>query len=224
MNIERLVAATNNAEFTCTDAGCGWALHTVAMPANQAGVCTVPLAAPPCTGKSTDAVKADIVDDAVNFFGPRLDVRAPELTVPANLTVNATSPAGATVTFTATATDNTDASPTVTCTPASGSVFAIATTPVQCTATDDRGNRRRRRSPSPCWAPDRSWRTSSRPSSARARRCARSSPVSISQRPRQRTAACVSLRTFTTLARLLAPTRAAAWIADANRIRAVLAC
>ena len=140
VNIEPLVAATNNAEFTCTDAGCGWAPHTVAMPANQAGVCTVPLAAPPCTGKSTDAVKADIVDDAINFFGPRLDVRAPELTVPANLTVNATSPAGATVTFTATATDNTDASPTVTCTPASGSVFAIATTPVQCTATDDRGN------------------------------------------------------------------------------------
>ena len=37
-----------------------------------------PLAAPPCTGKSTDAVKADIVDDAIDFFGPRLDVRAPE--------------------------------------------------------------------------------------------------------------------------------------------------
>ena len=44
------------------------------------------------------------------------------------------------------------------------------------------------------------------------------------QRPLHRTAACVSLRTFATLARLLAPTRAAAWIADANRIRAVLAC
>ncbi len=127
VNIQRLVAATNNAEYTCTDAGCGWAPHTVALPANQVGVCTVPLAAPPCTGLSTDQLKPDIVDYAVDFFGPRLDVRAPELTVPANLTVNATSPAGATVNFTATATDNTDDSPTVTCTPASGSVFAIAT-------------------------------------------------------------------------------------------------
>ena len=53
------------------------------------------------------------------------------------MTVNATSPAGATVTFTATASD--DGSATTTCTPASGATFPIGTTTVECTATDDEG-------------------------------------------------------------------------------------
>ena len=59
--------------------------------------------------------------------------------VPANITVNATSPQGAVVTYTPpTATDESgDSSPaSVSCTPASGSTFAIGTTKVTCTATD----------------------------------------------------------------------------------------
>ncbi len=60
----------------------------------------------------------------------------PTLTgVPADMTVEATSSSGATVNYaTPGATDENTA--TVDCVPASGSVFAIATTIVTCTATD----------------------------------------------------------------------------------------
>ena len=68
------------------------------------------------------------------------DNSAPLLTVPVTVSVNATSPAGARVTYIATATDNVDVDPEVVCTPASGSIFAIGTTTVTCTATDDAGN------------------------------------------------------------------------------------
>jgi hypothetical protein len=69
-----------------------------------------------------------------------LDETPPEITVPADITVNATSPAGATVEFTVTATDENPANPAVTCTPFSGSVFPIGNTTVDCDATDAAGN------------------------------------------------------------------------------------
>ncbi len=48
---------------------------------------------------------------------------------------------GAIVHWTApTATDDTDASPSVSCDPASGSLFGLGTSTVTCTATDDSGN------------------------------------------------------------------------------------
>ena len=63
----------------------------------------------------------------------------PVVTVPANMTVEATSPTGATVTFTATASDAQDGPITPTCMPASGTPFAIGTKPVICKATDSGG-------------------------------------------------------------------------------------
>jgi hypothetical protein len=61
--------------------------------------------------------------------------------VPGNITVPATSGAGATVTYTTpSATDNADPSPSVGCAPPSGSTFPIGTTTVTCTATDASGN------------------------------------------------------------------------------------
>lgn len=57
--------------------------------------------------------------------------------VPTDITVDATSSQGAVVTYTApTATDEDGSSPPVTCSPASGSTFAIGTTTVTCTASD----------------------------------------------------------------------------------------
>jgi len=50
---------------------------------------------------------------------PPPDTTAPVLTVPADLTVEATDAAGAVVTYTASATDEVDAAPVVSCTPAS---------------------------------------------------------------------------------------------------------
>ena len=69
------------------------------------------------------------------------DVTAPSITCPLDVTVDCTSPSGASVTFpTLSVSDNCDASPTVVCNPASGSIFPLGTTQVTCTATDASGN------------------------------------------------------------------------------------
>ena len=68
------------------------------------------------------------------------DTTAPKLTVPSGITVNATGAGGAVVQFFPTAADAADPSPDVSCTPASGSWFAVGTTCVSCTATDASGN------------------------------------------------------------------------------------
>ena len=68
-----------------------------------------------------------------------LDTTPPMLAIPADITVAATTPAGANVSFVATATDDTDTDPTVSCTPPSGSLFAIGATVVTCIATDAAG-------------------------------------------------------------------------------------
>jgi predicted extracellular nuclease len=87
---------------------------------------------------------ADQVSDhdpmVASLVFPLPDTTPPVLTVPAAFAVDATSPTGATVTFVVTATDNSGAMPTVTCTPASGSILAIGNTTVTCTAADGAGN------------------------------------------------------------------------------------
>jgi hypothetical protein len=67
------------------------------------------------------------------------DVTAPVLTLPPYVSTRATSANGAVVTYTATATDPDDAA-TVTCAPASASLFPVGSTRVGCTATDTVGN------------------------------------------------------------------------------------
>ena len=73
--------------------------------------------------------------------GNKVNRKAPTLTVPANMTVNATKPGGAVVRFSASAADGTDAAPRCVCVPASGSTLAIGTTTIDCTATDHAGNK-----------------------------------------------------------------------------------
>ena len=68
------------------------------------------------------------------------DSIAPSLVIPENMTVKATSAAGAAVTYTATASDLVDGAVAPTCTPASGSTFKPGTTTVSCTAADKAGN------------------------------------------------------------------------------------
>ena len=68
------------------------------------------------------------------------DSTPPSLTVPGPITAEATSGGGAVVTFSASATDALDASPTVSCSPGSGSTFGLGTTTVSCTASDHSGN------------------------------------------------------------------------------------
>jgi hypothetical protein len=72
------------------------------------------------------------------------DTTPPAVTVPADRTVAATSPAGATVGFAASAQDLVDGAVTTTCEPAPGTLFAVnpvgESTQVTCTATDAAGN------------------------------------------------------------------------------------
>jgi len=68
------------------------------------------------------------------------DTTPPVVTVPSDITQEATSPNGAAVSFSATATDAVDGSLTPICIPESGSTFALETTLVTCNATDSAGN------------------------------------------------------------------------------------
>jgi hypothetical protein len=68
------------------------------------------------------------------------DTTPPVLSVPTSFDVEATSPAGATVTYPASATDQNPTHPEVSCTPASGSTFGFGTTTVHCSTQDAAGN------------------------------------------------------------------------------------
>lgn len=82
----------------------------------------------------------DARDGCCRIFGQLVGsgVNLPTLSLPANITVDATSPSGAVVTYTASATDQAGSVP-VTCNPPSGSTFAIGVTVVSCTATNQAG-------------------------------------------------------------------------------------
>ena len=64
---------------------------------------------------------------------------APSLNLPAYVTAEATSAAGATVTYSASASDPEDGPLNPHCTPATGSTFALGSTQVNCSVTDSAG-------------------------------------------------------------------------------------
>jgi hypothetical protein len=68
------------------------------------------------------------------------DTVAPVLSLPGDITAEATSAAGAAVTFAAWGIDAVDGVFPAVCSPASGSTFALGITTVNCTATDQSGN------------------------------------------------------------------------------------
>jgi hypothetical protein len=81
------------------------------------------------TGMSTITFQVDVVPNT-----------PPQLVLPANQSLEATSPAGAVATYTVTATDAEDSTaPTPTCSPASGSTFPLGTTEITCDVTDSGG-------------------------------------------------------------------------------------
>lgn len=90
-------------------------------------------------------VTCTATDDAGNsrsatFTVTVRDTTSPTLTVPSDIAVEATGPAGAVVSYSATATDLVDGSVSVSCLPASGNTFPISTTTVNCSSSDSRGN------------------------------------------------------------------------------------
>jgi hypothetical protein len=110
----------------------------------------VSLAAPGLTPLLGDTMELQLeVTDNLGLAGalsPRCvvkvnDITPPRLTVPGDLTAEASGPGGAAVTFTATAEDNFDGILTPTCNPSSGSTFPLdASTLVTCSAIDAHGN------------------------------------------------------------------------------------
>jgi|GEM_PF-2929224 len=90
-------------------------------------------------------VDYEATDDAGNTGTATLtvnvsDADAPVITVPDDITVDSADNSGTEVDYTVTATDNEDGEVTPICSPASGSVFPIGTTEVDCSATDSSDN------------------------------------------------------------------------------------
>jgi len=79
-----------------------------------------------------------IVEDGTSSTSA--DTVPPTVLVPDDITLQTEDQNGASTTFNPQAIDNIDELITPTCSPASGSVFAIGTTEVVCTATDSSGN------------------------------------------------------------------------------------
>jgi hypothetical protein len=117
--------------------------------ASDAVDASVGIACSPASGSTfalgTTNVACTATDDAGNVGHASFDVvvqdtTAPVVTVPANISLEATGPSGAAAGFTVTASDIVDGSVATSCSPASGSTFALGTTTVDCSATDAHGN------------------------------------------------------------------------------------
>ena len=78
---------------------------------------------------------------SASFSVTVVDTTAPSLDVPSDISVQTTDPSGSVVAYAAaTASDVVDDSVPADCTPASGSLFPVGDTTVNCAATDDAGN------------------------------------------------------------------------------------
>src|SRR5262249_31064783 len=96
---------------------------TPTVACNPASGSTFPLGATTVTCTATDR-SGNAASKSFTVTIAFVDA-PPMLTVPADLTVEATGPAGAAVSYTVTATDNLDPDPRASCTPPSGSLFPI---------------------------------------------------------------------------------------------------
>ncbi len=125
--------ATVTFAATATDSGSG-VDTVVATPASGSkfavGDTTVNVVATDKTGNEA----------ICSFTVTVVDTTPPDITVPADMTVEATGPDGAVVTFSASAVDLVDGPVAITSVPPSGSAFALGTTQVTVSAVDAHGN------------------------------------------------------------------------------------
>jgi hypothetical protein len=111
----------------------------LAASCSKASGTVFPLGTTTVTCSATDA--AGNTGDS-SFTVTVADTTAPALHLPAKVTKEATSAAGAVATFAASADDVVDGPVDVTCEPPSGSTYALGATTVICEATDEAGNTR----------------------------------------------------------------------------------
>jgi hypothetical protein len=141
------------ANITTSATGPGGAVVTYTPPSAQdEGAETPSVSCSPASGSTfsvgttTVTCTATDADDANSPVSATFTVTVTDADlalsgVPANITTNATGPGGAVVSYTPpTASDEGGQSPPVSCTPKSGSTFAIGTTTVTCTATASDGD------------------------------------------------------------------------------------
>ena len=127
------------------------AIVTYLNPTATDGETSVNVTCTPASGSTfpvgPTTVSCSATDDSGNtetksFVVTVEDNTKPVISTVSDITTEATSDAGAVVTYTnPTATDAVDGTVDVTCTPASGSPFALGTNKVTCTATDKAGNK-----------------------------------------------------------------------------------
>jgi len=140
------------------------AVADVAAEGNTLGGAHVAFAVPAATDNLDGAVDVNCLPAAGSFFGlggstvtcsasdvagntastqfsvTVSDTVPPALTLPADITAEASSSSGAVVTYAASATDVVGGEVSPLCAPASGTVFPVGTTAVQCVAGDGSGN------------------------------------------------------------------------------------
>ena len=132
-NITTNATGPSGAVVTYSASGTDSVDQSVAVTCSPASGSTFPLGANLVTCTGTDNFQNSTEG---SFFVKVLDPGGPVLTLPDNMTVEATGPNGAAVSFSATATDLVDGNVPVTCTPASGATFDFGTTTVTCQASD----------------------------------------------------------------------------------------
>ncbi|MGI0060995.1 MAG: beta strand repeat-containing protein [Nitrosotalea sp.] len=111
---------------------------TDAVTCSPASGSTFPLGSTTVTCNSQDAAGNDAIP--VTFAVTVQDTTPPVLTLPSDITQEATGPSGNAVTYSTSANDLVGGPVTPQCSPASGSTFQVGTTLVTCTATDAHTN------------------------------------------------------------------------------------
>ncbi|MCX6720409.1 MAG: DUF5011 domain-containing protein [Candidatus Staskawiczbacteria bacterium] len=126
-----------------SDGGVTWSAvftptNDIEVPADPFGIPSKNLIVVTLTGLADLAGNAGVGTERSSYYS--IDTKAPVLTLPSNITVEATGPSSAVVTWEASATDLDPANPTVTCAQSSGSTFYLGSEGVNCSATDTAGN------------------------------------------------------------------------------------
>ena len=114
-------------------------IDSISSPATCTADQTINMESSSITVNGSCTNQAGITADAAPLT-LKIDKTGPTLSLPIEISADATDEFGAFVGFVANSLDNLDPLPTVTCLPASGSFFANGTTTVTCSAEDEAGN------------------------------------------------------------------------------------